>query len=164
MYLCDNGLSDLMKQISFSETNSHFPRQVSPSLCWICRFITAFTRARHLSLSCCGWIHSTSSYPKICFNSIIRGTSKIPKWFFFFHVFLRFSVCISDASVCHVCCIHTRFTHLELITQIVAYLVKLWNFSRRSILHPPVNSSLWNPNFAVTSLSFLELSHFMFCL
>jgi hypothetical protein len=84
VYLCDNGLTDLMEQIFSWEPNSRFPRKVSPSVCWTWRFITVFTRARNLSLSCVGWIHSTSSYPKICFNSIIRGTSKTPKWFLSF--------------------------------------------------------------------------------
>ena len=50
------------------------------------RFITAFTRTRHLSLSWATTIQSippTPHFLKIHFNIILPSTPGFPKWFFF---------------------------------------------------------------------------------
>ena len=97
-----------------------------PPFCGTQRFVTAFTRARYLSLSWRSLVLAPFYFPKICFN-IILSTSMSPKWSLSFRFFYQNSVRISLLiSACHM----PNPSHVPLLDHLnnIWWTVKSWNY------------------------------------
>ena len=147
-----------MQQRPSWEAKRSLTSQEIPAFYGIWRFITALTRARHLSLS---WARSIQSIPlfhfsKIRFNIIFSSTPGSSKWL----PSLRFPhqnrVCIS--SLLHTCYVPNP-SHSSWLnhTNDICWVVQ-------GSLHSAVTSSLLGPNILLSTLFSKTLSlHSLLC-
>jgi hypothetical protein len=117
------------------------------------RFITIFTKVCHWSLTWTKWIQFTPNYRyffMIHFNIILSSMSRRSKWYFHPNSFGKNFVSILLSS--HACymppLIHLDLTALITLGDKHKFLCSsLCNF-----LHPPVTSSLLDPNIPLSTL------------